>query len=399
MTEALLAEYPDAPELHVALAYAFRTVGRRDDAIAHLRKAITLRPGFGAPWRILAEIRPSDITDSDFAEIKDWMARSPSDEDAVAMHFALSWILEERADFAGAAKQVIAGNALEALYRHEPPRPSMSFAQRSASVIDAEVMDARKNDGHQSVAPIFILGLPRSGSTLIEQILATHDDVEGTIELPVMPQVLADLAMHDGIRGADIIDHVAVLPAEGLRKLGDDYLSRTAAYRRTDRPRFTDKLPGNWNQVALIRLIFPNAAIIDTRRHPMATGWSIFRHHFPGGPAFATRQESIGERYRSYLAMMENFELIAPGAAHRIVHERLVDDLEGHVRALLAYCGLEYEPACLDFHRSERTVSTASSDQVRRPVSKDGIDRWKIYRPWLGALEAALGDAMDRWDR
>lgn len=399
ITRGLLADFPEAPELHVSLAYALRTVGLRDDAIGHLRKALSLRPGYGAPWQILAEIRASDISDCDFAEIEERLASSPSDEDAVAFHFALSWILEERGNFEGVARHVIAGNTIEARHRSEPPRPSVTLAQRSTEVVTADLIEARKSEGNDSQSPIFILGLPRSGSTLIEQILASHQDVEGTIELPVMPQLLRDLAMRDGINGSDIVDHVATLPGGRLRGLGEDYLSRCQAYRRTDLPRFTDKLPGNWSHAGLIRLIFPNAAVIDTRRHPMATGWSIYRHHFPGGPAFATRQDSIGKRYRSYLAMMEHMDRHAPGAVHRILHERLVDDLEGHVRALLNYCGLPFDRACLEFHRSERTVSTASSDQVRRPVSKDGIDRWQSYRPWLAELERALGDAVERWDR
>jgi hypothetical protein len=394
MTHELLKQFPSSPELHVALAFALRTIGSSERGIEHLRSAIRLRPGYGAPWRILAEMRPDALTDRDVAEVRALLSQNLDGRDAVALHFALSWALEARGDHAGVAEHVIAGNAIDARLRGEVPTPPETLAERSRAVLDGDIFRDRRRDGNPSAAPIFVLGLPRSGSTLVEQILASHSDVEATTELPVLPQVLQDLARQDGVQGARIVDHVAAFPAERLRALGDAYLAGAEGYRRTDRRHFVDKLPGNWSHSALIRLIFPNAAMIDTRRHAMATGWSIFRHHFPGGPGYATSQREIGLRIRANRRMMAFMDEAAPGAVHRVLHESLVNDLEGEVRALLGFCGLSYQHACLDFHRGNRVISTASSDQVRRPIGSSGIDRWRSYRAWLGELEAVLGDEV-----
>lgn len=396
MLTQLLGEFPHAVDVQLALAYALRTLGRREQAEALLREAIAMAPTLGAPWRLLAEMSPGSI-DAQDQETMRAMLGGASEHDAVALHFALSWAAEHANDVDAVAEHVLAGNAIAARLHPEPPRGGTTIAERSRELVDADLLAQRSTDGHPSDAPIFILGLPRSGSTLVEQILAAHPAVEATLELPVLPQILREHAAAAGLTGAGIVDHLAALPAAELQAVAQAYLDRVAGYRRTDRPHFTDKLPGNWANVALIRLLFPKARIIDTRRHPMATGWSIFRHHFPGGPAFAHRQASIGARIRAYLAMMEHMDAVAPGTVHRMIHEELVQNPEAHIRAMLDRLGLAFDPACLAFHAQDRAVSTASTDQVRRPVDAARATRWQAYEPWLGELGDALGDALDRW--
>jgi hypothetical protein len=237
--------------------------------------------------------------------------------------------------------------------------------------------------------PIFIVGLPRSGSTLIEQILASHSAVEGTEELANLPRMV------NGLQGYPQV--LARMTAEDLQRLGAEYLRDTRAYRATARPRFIDKMPNNFRHIGLIHLILPNATIIDARREPMACCFSNFKQLFAQGQTFTYGLEDIARYYRNYLELMRHWDEVLPGRVLRVHYEDVVEDLEGSVRRLLAHCGLELEPACLSFHRTARSVRTPSSEQVRQPIYREGLEHWRHYEPWLGPLRVALGDAVDRY--
>jgi hypothetical protein len=254
-----------------------------------------------------------------------------------------------------------------------------------------ELFAERAGVGSSSDAPIFIVGLPRAGSTLLEQILASHSRVEGTLELPDIPRLAAELVGREG--DDDNPRYPAILarmePQE-FRRLGEAYLADTRPYRG-GKPHFIDKMPNNFRHIGLIHLILPNARIIDARREPMACCFSNFKQLFASGQEFTYRLEDIARYYRSYVALMDHWDAVLPGKVLRIRHEELVLDLAGHVHRLLAFCGLDFEPACLEFHKTDRSIRTASSEQVRQPINRSGIDQWRHFEPWLDPLKNALG--------
>jgi hypothetical protein len=241
------------------------------------------------------------------------------------------------------------------------------------------------------VGPIFIVGMPRAGSTLVEQILASHTRVEGTSELPYI-QVLAQRAA-----GSPFLEWVASMNAAEARAMGEEYLHRARAHRKSDRPYFTDKLPNNWTHVGLIRLILPNARIIDARRHPLDCCFSNFKQHFAHGQAFTYDLRDLGRYYRDYVRLMSHFDAVLPGRAHRVIHERLVEDQEREIRRMLEYLELPFEEACLRFYENDRAVRTPSAEQVRRPMNRKGFDQWRPFEPWLGPLKDELGPVLDSY--
>jgi hypothetical protein len=249
--------------------------------------------------------------------------------------------------------------------------------------------------GASAPDPIFIVGLPRSGSTLIEQILASHSQAEGTYELADVPRIVAEL---EG-RESAVPRYPAVLEELGgadFRRLGEQYLRDTRVYR-TGKPRFIDKMPNNFRHIGLIHLMLPNARIIDARREPMACCFGNLKQLFAKGQEFTYGVEDIARYYRTYLELMRHWDRVLPGRVLRVQHEELVEDLDGNVRRILEHCGLGFEPACVEFYKTERSVRTASSEQVRRPIYREGLDQWRHYEPWLGSLHAALGDALTRY--
>ena len=253
---------------------------------------------------------------------------------------------------------------------------------------------ARHRAGGASAAdPIFILGLPRSGSTLIEQILASHSQVEGTHELADVPRIVTDLDGRDS-RYPGILQSMS---SEEFRRLGERYLQETRAYRTAGRPRFIDKMPNNFRHIGLIHLMLPNAKIVDVRREPIACCFGNFKQLFAQGQAFTYGLEDIARYYRTYLELMRHWDAVLPGRVLRLRYEDVVQDLEDSVRRLLEFCGLEFEPACVEFHRTERSVRTASSEQVRQPIYREGLSQWRHYEPWLAPLRETLGDALSRY--
>ncbi len=260
-----------------------------------------------------------------------------------------------------------------------------------------EFFGRRAGSGGPADDPIFIVGLPRSGSTLLEQILASHSLVEGTHELAEIPRLVVELQGRDP--KLDDLRYPAVLAdlsASDFARLGQRYLDDTRSYR-TGRPRFIDKMPNNFRHLGLIHLMLPNARIIDARREPMACCFSNFKQLFANGQEFTYGLDNIARYYRTYLELMAHWNRVLPGRILRIQHEDLVDDLEGHVRRILEFCGLEFEAGCIEFHKTERSVRTASSEQVRQPLNREGLDQWRHFEPWLGPLQEALGDALHRY--
>ena len=315
-------------------------------------------------------------------------------EDRYHLCFALGKALEDRGDYAESFGYYRRGNALKRAELRFKIEPLERNARLQTAVCTREFFAARRDSGCDSGEPIFIVGLPRSGSTLLEQILASHSQVEGTTELPNILRFVAELQGRDPDtqepRYPAILERLT--PAD-FRRLGEKYLADTRAYR-TGKPRFIDKMPNNFRHIGLIHLILPNARIIDARREPMACCFSNFKQLFASGQEFTYDIEDIARYYRSYVQLLRHWDDALPGKVLRIQYEDVVEDLEGNVRRILDFCGLPFEPACLAFHKTERSVRTASSEQVRRPIFKDGLDQWRHFEPWLGSLRSALGDLV-----
>ena len=284
-----------------------------------------------------------------------------------------------------------------ALNCHYRPEIVETNTRAQMEVCTAEFFASRAGVGAASDEPIFIVGLPRSGSTLLEQILASHTRVEGTQELPDIPRIAAELQGR-----APDLDHprypavLTDLTAEDFKRLGERYLADTRIYR-TGKPRFIDKMPNNFRHLGLMHLMLPNARVIDARREPMACCFSNLKQLFANGQEFTYSIEDIARYYRTYLDLMQHWDRVLPGRVLRVWHEDVVDDLETSVRRILDFCGLEFQPACVEFHRTERSVRTASSEQVRQPIFREGLDQWRHFEPWLGPLQQALGDALVRY--
>jgi hypothetical protein len=258
-----------------------------------------------------------------------------------------------------------------------------------------EFFAARQTSGEPSPDAIFIVGMPRSGSTLLEQILASHSHIEGTEELVAVQKIMAELSRE---QEADLVDEaIARLASTEFRKLGRRYLDMTRVNRRTDRPRFTDKNPDNWRHVGLIRTMLPNARIIDVRRNPLDCCFANYAQHFLAGADFSYGFDDLASRYRHYVGLMRHFDAVIPGAVHRIVYEDLVENTEAEVRRLFDYLGLAFEDRCLRFFETERAIHTPSSEQVRQPINRAGLGKWRAYEPWLAPLKDALGDLPETY--
>ncbi len=394
----LLAGALQPADLHLSIAHSLKTLGRRDEAIEEYRAAARARAGYGDAYWSLANLKTYRFQDAELSAMRS--AQSAPDlsaDDRYHLCFALGKALEDRGEYEESFAWYERGNGLKRAASRYRPEVLEQNTRLQIEVCVPELFARNRGSGVPDKDPIFIVGLPRSGSTLIEQILASHSAVEGTQELADIPRIVVDLQGHDWNPAAPRYPAVlAQLAAPDLRRLGEKYLNDTRAYR-TDKPRFIDKMPNNFRHIGLLQLMLPNAKIIDARREPMACCFGNFKQLFAHGQEFAYSIEDIARYYRTYLELMRHWEAVLPGRIMRIQHEDLVDDLEGSVRRLLEYCELDFEPACLDFHKTERSVRTASSEQVRQPLYREGLDQWRHYEPWLGPLRAALGDALTRY--
>ena len=394
----ILAETPNDAELHLSIAHALKTLGRTQEAIESYRAAAAARPNFGEAYWSLANLKTYPFTDIEIARMRSEEA-SPKIRlnDRYHLCFALGKALEDRANYAESFAYYARGNALKKAECRYRPEIVERNARLQTSLCTPEFFAAREAFGSPDRSPIFIVGLPRSGSTLIEQILASHSQVEGTMELADIPRLVQDLQGRESTVSDPRYPRVlGELSAEDCCRYGEKYLADTRAYRM-GKPFFIDKMPNNFRHLGLIHLILPNAKIIDARREPLACCFGNFKQLFASGQQFTYSIEDIARYYRMYLELMAHWDAALPGKILRIEHEYVVDDLEGNVRRILDFCQLDFEPACVEFHKTDRRVHTASSEQVRRPINRDGVDQWRHFEPWLESLKAALGRGT--WDR
>ena len=387
--EDVLARTPRQSKVWLSYGHMLKTVGRQVDGIAAYRKAIEIRPTLGEAWWSLANLKTFKFEESDIAAMQAALgAADLRDEDRFHVDFALGKAMHDAGRADEAFEHYARANALR--LKHHPydaGEITRKVDRCIASFTTAAF--AERQGGCERPDPIFIVGMPRAGSTLVEQILSSHSQVEGTSELPDIPM----LARKDrGYPGS-----VLKLTEEERRELGQEYLRRAGVQRRTERPFFIDKLPNNWLYVPFIQLILPNAKIIDARRHPLSCCFSNFRQHFARGQDFTYDLADVGSYYADYVRLMAHIDAVLPGRVHRVIYERIVDDTETEVRALLEHCGLEFEPACLEFYKTERAVRTASSEQVRRPIYREATEEWRAYEPHLRPLKDTLGAVTDAY--
>jgi tetratricopeptide (TPR) repeat protein len=399
--EELLEEDPDQPTVWTSLGHMLKSVGRREDCIAAYRKAIELAPHYGEPHWSLANLKTHRV-DDEVLEAMRAQLQNPSlpHTDRLHFNFAMGKALEDRRDYEGSFKHYAEGNRLRRERAPYNPQELEDHVRHSKTLLTKEFFAARAGFGTNDPDPIFILGLPRSGSTLVEQILASHSTVEGTMELPNIASIaksLGDSTTGNGTEG--YLAALAKLSADELRQLGQAYLEQTSVNRKLGTPFFVDKMPNNFAHIGLIHLILPNARIIDARRHPMACGFSLFKEHFARAQNFSYSLEIIGRYYRNYVELMAHFDEVLPGRVHRVIYESLVSDTEAEIRRLLEYCALPFEEACLNFHENVRAVSTASAEQVRQPIFRGGLEHWRNFEPWLTPLAAELGPLVDTYDQ
>ena len=389
--QAVLQQMPRDSELHQSLGHAYKTNGESAKAIESYRRAVEVRPDFGEAYWSLANLKTYRFTDAELERMRHYEAQ-PYLQQADRYHlcFALGKALEDRGDYAESFTYYDRGNALKkegSLYRAAAQERAVN---KQMELCTPEFFAERRGWGCPDASPIFVLGLPRAGSTLLEQILASHSQVEGTMELANIPRLVGSLGSGDKFGDTHYPGVLPQLTAEQCREFGEAYIRDTRVYR-TGKPFFIDKMPNNFRNIALIQLILPNAKIIDARRDAMDCCFSNFKQLYANGHPFAYNLDDIGRYYRSYASLMDHWDRVLPGRVLCMRHEDVLADLEGSVRRILDYCGLPFEPACVEFHRTERRVHTASAEQVRRPINRDGVDQWRPYEPWLGPLKDALG--------
>ncbi|MGB7905770.1 MAG: sulfotransferase, partial [Steroidobacteraceae bacterium] len=388
---AVLADYPSNPRIWMAYGDALKTAGRTDDGIAAYRRSLQLAPGFGEAWWSLANLKTFRFSPTDVEAMQAQLARAgAAEDDRLHLHFALGKALEDAGQYARSFAHYADGNRIRRAGIVYDAGATTEFVRRSRALFAPEFVARRRGWGCDADDPIFIVGLPRSGSTLVEQILASHPAIEGTGELPEVAGIARSLAAR-----APYPEVLAGLDAGEFRSLGERYLRETRLHRKAGVPRFIDKMPNNWLHAGLIHLMLPNARIVDVRRDPMGCCWSCFRQHFARGQHYTYSLEDLGRYYRDYVELMAHVDTVLPGRVHRVLYERLVEDTDAEVRRLLEHCGLPFDAACLRFHESPRSVATASSEQVRRPIYREALEQWRHYEPWLDPLRLALGPAPD----
>ena len=388
--ESVLARSPKQPRVWMSYGHILKTVGRQAEGIDAYRKAIDVNPNLGEAWFSLANLKTIEFDDGDIAVMRAALNEPKlAEEDRFHLEFALGKAMHDAGNADEAFAYFAAGNALRRKSQKYSRNDTTLAVDRAIATFTRENLDARRGGGCQAADPIFIVGMPRAGSTLVEQILSSHSLVEGTSELPDLPAVARKTPGYP----QSALD----LSEEERTALGQEYLERASVQRRTDRPFFIDKLPNNWLYVPFIQLVLPNAKIIDARRHPMGCCFSNFRQHFARGQAFTYDLTDVGCYYADYVRLMAHVDDVLPHKVHRVIYERMVDDIEAEVRALLDHIGLEFEPACLAFHETERAVRTASSEQVRQPIYRDATEEWRRYEPFLGPLKDALGGVLEAY--
>jgi tetratricopeptide (TPR) repeat protein len=385
-SERVLDRAPGQPRVWLSYGHVLKTVGRTEEGIQAYRRSLELNRALGEAWWSLANLKTVEFADEDIAAMKAALADAQlKTDDRFHLQFALGKALHDRRRFAEAFDHYAHGNALRREFHPFRAGQIEQLVDATLEVMTAELLSAP--GGHQAADPIFIVGMPRAGSTLVEQILSSHSLVEGTSELADMPALARSRERYP--------EWVTEMGEEQREALGAEYLRRAAVQRRTHRPFFIDKLPNNWMFVPFIHMVLPNAKIIDARRHPLGCCFSNFRQHFARGQDFTYDLADLGHYYSDYVRLMAHVDRVLPDRVHRVIYEHMVDDTEAEVRKLLEHCKLEFEPACLEFYNNERAVRTPSSEQVRQPIYRSATDEWHNYEEHLGPLRAALGDVLD----
>ena len=397
--QSILEARPKESRVWMSLGHALKTEGRTDRAIVAYRRAIELKPGFGSAWWSLANLKTMRFDARDITAMQGQLHRSDlDDEQRLHFEFALGKALEDAGEYQASFAHYASGNALRRSQLPYSAEHNTWRRRRAQAAYTKAFFAERTGVGCDDQAPVFILGMPRAGSTLLEQILSSHPDVEATMELPDILAITRELRLRTQLPETTPYHQiVATLGAEALRAMGQGYIDSTRVQRKLGRPLFIDKMPNNYAHVGLIHLILPNARIIDVRRHPMACCFSNFKQHFARGQAFSYDLADMGRYYRDYVGLMAHFDEVLPGRVHRVIYEDLVGDTEAQVRRLIDYCGLEFDERCLRFFENQRPVRTASSEQVRQPIYREGVDQWRRYEPWLHPLKLALGPVLDSY--
>ena len=389
--EDLIQRTPRQPSLWTSYGHILKTVGRSDDGLGAMRRAVEVSPHAGEAWWNLSNLKTIKFDGGDIETMQAALESEGSSEDnRLHLHFALGKAFEDLGNAEQAFAHYAAGNRIRrdsATYDPDNLTRDVTAARHAFS---RAFFKTRQGQGSDARDPIFIVGMPRSGSTLLEQILASHPAVEGTMELPDIPAIAKDLG-----RGTkDYLPNLAKLTPDELQSIGEEYLRLTRGHRTEGRPRFIDKMPNNWMHIPLIHLVLPNAKIIDARRHPMACGFSNFKQHFVRGQTFSNDLVWMGRYYTDYVRLMAHIDGVLPGRVHRVIHEHLIENTEGEVRRLLDYLELPFDDACLRFYENQRAVRTPSSEQVRRPIDRKGVDQWRLFEPFLAPLKTALGQVL-----
>jgi tetratricopeptide (TPR) repeat protein len=387
---------PAEVRLPLTIGHLHKTLGHRSESESSYRACLTLNPAFGEAYWSLADLKNYVFSDAEIASMRALLkGEGGEDNDQAQLHFALGRALEQRQQFAASFEHYALGNAMR---RKSAPFDIAHFDDKSRRVRDCfsrHFFAQRAGAGWQDHSPIFVVGLPRSGSTLVEQILASHSDVEGTFELPNVLTIVREFDHADA--GHDAYpEFVGSAAPQRFEQLGRRYIEETVPIR-SGRRRFIDKMPNNFSHVGLIHCMLPRATIIDVRRHPLDSCFSTFKQYFAEGQSFSYDLSDLGRYYRCYLDLMEHWDEALPGRVLHVSYENLVRDPETQIRRLLEHCGLDFEPACLAFHETKRPIRTASAEQVRQPLYTSGIGYWRNFEHELEPLHVALGDALQRF--
>ena len=395
----LLAEHPDDADIWLIAGNQQRYMNQSRQAVDSYLRAIAIRPGIGMAYWALSNLESHRFASQDIENMQRRLALvPPTGADRTGLEFALGKALEDRSEFAASFEHYAHGNRLARATFNYDPKAMTAFVQRFKATFSTGFFAERADWGQPARDPIFIVGLPRSGSTLLEQILASHSGAEGTRELPYIPTIARELAGTPET-AARYPEQLASLSKSAVETLAARYLASARKHRLLGKPRFVDKMHGNFASLGLIHLLFPQAAIIDCRRHPLACGFACYKQLFSPGMNFAYDLRELGLYYRDYADLMNHIDAVLPGRVYRLHYERLVADTENEVRRLLDYCQLPFEPQCLRFHENRRVVQTISSDQVRRPIYTAALEQWRHFDPWLDPLKTALKELVDDYPR
>jgi predicted Zn-dependent protease len=395
----LIADHPGDADFWLLAGNQQRYIGHSSEAVEAYLRAIALRPGHGMAYWALSNFETFHFAPPEIENMQRQLALvAPTGADRTGLEFSLGRALEDRTEFAAAFDHYGRGNRLARASFDYNPKATTAFVQRFKATFTLRFFSDRADWGQPASDPIFIVGLPRSGSTLLEQILASHSGIEGTRELAYVPTIARELAGPPET-AARYPENLTSLGEAQVEALAARYLAGAQKHRPLGRPRFVDKMHGNFASLGLLHLMFPRAAIIDARRHPMACGFACYKQLFNPGMNFAYDLSELGQYYRDYVDLMDHIDRVLPGRVYRLHYERLVTDTENEVRRLLDYCRLPFEPECLRFYENRRVAQTISSEQVRQPIYTAGLEQWRHFEPWLDPLKIALADLVDDYPR